>query len=780
MKVSKDRVDTYWPTSDSQNILFILDAFHDVEEQLLKECISSKNPDKSDEVLVPITRVQEDPNVSELCRKLRDNEDSLVVPVRVVWHQPDETQQRAPKFRDLFLGDSRHPNKLRARMILHRNPGRAECIAGTPATVAELRERYAEQRTQLNDRDSEEDFAAFVARQAGLALDITERRLNGSRYKVPKYVVNSLQSSARFKAAIQEYAIDKGKSVADYEDETRGYLKEMVATPSTFFVDAYAAFNRFMLTQGYENEIVVDPDSLERMRHIVRNHPSMLLWTHKTYLDGCVVPKVMFDNDFPMPHMFGGLNMAFLGLGSFLRRSGAIFIRRSFQDNELYKLALRHYIGYLMEKRFPMNWAFEGTRSRVGKLMPPRFGLLKYVLEAAEETEAENIHIIPLSISYDMISDVDEYSQEQAGRKKGAESLSWFIGYIRGLRRPMGRIYLDIGEPVVLDKAPAQNDRLALSKVAFQVGVEVNKVTPLTVPSLISMALLGAAPQALTLDELLHELHGLVEWAKARDIRLSSDVDLNNLEAMRNVAGIMIENGVITRFDEGPEAIYGIAPDQDLSASYYRNTVIHYFVDKAIIELSLMKAHDAADDQRSLVFWAQAERLRDLFKFEFFYAPTEQFRDDVRKEFMRISPDWEAQLNEGGQALDDLMISLRPVVAHATLLPFVEAYRIIADILTGLPAGEDIDEKSCINQAMKYGEQLYLQRRINGRASVGKLLFKNGFKLVGHMGLLENDSDDVIQRRKDLALEFKDIARRVDKIRLRSVARREEEQEQYL
>jgi glycerol-3-phosphate O-acyltransferase len=775
MRLSEERVESYWPVDESRHIIYVLDAYHEVEEELLQRCIREKcGTGAYDHVPVPITRVQEDPNVSELSRLLLSNTDSLVVPVRVVWHQPDETQQRAPKFKDLILGDSRRPGKLRASMMLKRDANRAECIAGEPATVEQLQQRFDEHRHHAGDAAEHEDFAAFVARQAGLALDITERRMKGSRYKVPKYVVNSLLSSPKFKQAVRNLSEKQGKTPEDFREETRSYLQEMVATPSTFFVDAYAAFNRFMLTQGYENEIVVDEKSLERMRHIVRNHPSMLLWTHKTYLDGCVVPKVMFDNDFPMPHMFGGVNMAFLGLGSFLRRSGAIFIRRSFQDNELYTLVLRHYIGYLMEKRFPMNWAFEGTRSRVGKLMPPRFGLLKYVLEAASETEAENIHIIPLSISYDMISDVDEYSLEQAGRVKSAESLSWFIGYIKGLRKPMGRIYLDIGEPVVLDKAPQPDDRLALSKVAFQVGVEVNKVTPLTLPSLVSMVLLGAAPRALTLDELLKDMHSLIDWARERNIRLSSDVSLSDEEAMARLADIMIENGVITRFDEGPEEIYGIAPDQERAASYYRNTVIHYFVDKAIIELALLKATEVESDQRLERFWEEAERLRDLFKFEFFYAPTEQFRDDLRAELQRVSADWESQLCDGGERYNELVESLRPLVAHATLLPFVEAYRIVADILVRMPRGEVLEEKACINQALKYGQQLYLQRRISSKASIGKLLFQNGFKLVSHMGLLE-DGAEVDQKRHDLALEFRDIARRIAKVRSTAAMRWDQE-----
>jgi len=322
--------------------------------------------------------------------------------------------------------------------------------------------------------------------------------------------------------------------------EAKSYLAEMVSRPSMFWLDVYAKFNNFCLGLGYEAEIVCDQEAAEKLRQIVREYPSMLLWTHKTYLDGMVLPKLLYDNDFPMPHMFGGANLNFPGLGFLLHRSGTIFIRRSFQDNELYKITLRHYVGYLMGKRFPMNWAFEGTRSRLGKLMPPRYGLLKYVLEACDATDARDIHIIPISISYDLIRDVEEYATEQTSHGKGAESLRWLIGYLRSLTRPMGKIYVDIGEPVVLNKAPDPDDRLALSKIAFEVAVEANHVTAITFPSLATMSLLGAAPKALTEKEVVADLNALLRWANARDIRVSKDFYFTFADHIPSLLGIML------------------------------------------------------------------------------------------------------------------------------------------------------------------------------------------------------------------------------------------------
>ena len=404
-------------------------------------------------------------------------------------------------------------------------------ISGTPDSVANLRTRF-EQHHNVESGDAQREFADFVARQAVVVLDLAERRLQGGRYKVPRHVAASLMASSAYNEALDELQRKRGTPKEQLMKEAAGYMDEMVSRPSTFWLDFYAKFNKFCLGLGYEEEIVCDKAAVEKMRQVVRENPSMLLWTHKTYLDGMVVPKVLYDNDFPMPHMFGGANMNFPGLGFLLHRAGAIFIKRSFQDNELYKTTLRHYIGYLMEKRFPMNWAFEGTRSRMGKLMPPRYGLLKYVLEACHATDARNIHIIPISISYDLIRDVEEYATEQTGRGKGAESLRWFIGYIRSLARPMGKVYMDIGEPVVLERAPDPDDRLALSKIAFEVAVEANHVTPITFPSLVTMSLLGSSPKALTEEEVLQDLRALLAGPRARKLRISKDFDPAYAEQM--------------------------------------------------------------------------------------------------------------------------------------------------------------------------------------------------------------------------------------------------------
>jgi glycerol-3-phosphate O-acyltransferase len=757
-----------WPDNNTGGVVFILDARNRFEQDILEQWIerhSRDNPDQpaAEQLIVSLSDDRKGIDSSALKGRLNVSENAIIAPLRIAWTPSQESIDSGPSVRNLLFGDQRRPSARRGRKISQQHPDRLHLISGQPDSRANLLQRFKQQEKQ--EDENSDRFPAFVARQAALVLDIAERRLHGGRYKVPRFVAEHLRTSPAYRAAVRELAVEQNAKKPEIVKEASTYMKEMISIPSTFWLDFYARFNSFCLSLGYEKKIVYNQSDVEAMRQTVRDHPSILLWTHKTYLDGMVIPKVLYENDFPMPHMFGGANMAFAGMGFMLRRAGAIFIRRSFQDNDLYKLTLRHYIGYLMEKRFPMNWAFEGTRSRMGKLMPPRYGLLKYVLEACHTTDARNIHIIPISISYDLIRDVEEYATEQTGRGKGAESLSWFIGYIRSLAKPMGKVYMDIGKPVVLERAPDPDDSLALSKIAFEIAVEANNVTPITFPSLVTMSLLGAAPKALTEAEVIEDLRMLLKWAEVRNLRISSDFDRDYADHIDGLLGIMIDEGIVTRYDQGPEIIYGIALEQHSVASYYRNTIIHFFVNKAIIELSLVKASETEGDGALDVFWAEVEYLRDLFKFEFFYAPSEEFQQEIRTDLDRYDSNWHALMSQGAVGALQLLNSMAPLVSHATLLTFAEAYSIVVDLVARMDAGETLEKDACVADALRLGHQAYLQRRISSESSIGKLLFVNGFKMLQHRKLTEGGDESVAKARKDMAREMRELLRRVDIIR---------------
>ncbi len=750
--------------------LFIIDARNRVERKYLLDWLHTSLAEGGpgadfNWISLPLSDERANLRLGALSEKLKDDKSTLVVPVRIAWRVPNFEKSRAIKKRHILLGDPRNPGSLRARSILIRDKRRAHCLTGQPATIGDLRDRYDTLKPGLEE-DPDLDFAAYVARQAGLVLDIAERGLRGRRYKVPRHVAAGLRSDPRFRSAMSKLASETDKPEALLYEEASKYMKELIARPSPLFIDLKAKLDRFMLSQGYEDDVVFDPKELTRLRKTMREQPTVLLFTHKTYIDGVTPTDLAYQNDLPLVHVFGGINLDFFGLGFMLRRAGTIFIRRSFENNPVYKLVLRHYVSYLLEKRFPMTWAFEGTRSRLGKLMPPRYGLLKYVVDSAHSNEIENLNIIPVVTSFDLIRDVEEYAGEQRGRIKKPESLSWFFGYLKSLREPMGKVYVDFGETVVLEKAPKPDDRLALSKIAFEVAVQANRATPVTLTSLMCLCLLGTAPRAMTADELRATMTFFVNWARERNIRISSDLTEENLGTVQNVVDTLVNSGLLVRYDQGSSTVYAIEPDQHPIASYYRNSIIHHFLDKAIIELSVLKAREVQDRSASEVFWEETDRLRDLFKFEFFYPAKEEYRENLKAELKRTDPDWDMKLDKGGPLLKSLTNRMQPLIGHAVFLPFVEAYTVVLDILSRLEPGDVIDKKSCVELALKEGKQAYLLRRITSEASIGKILFENGFKMAAGLGLTGETTEETIAERKALLRKFRALSRRMERSRL--------------
>ena len=759
--------------------LFLIDARHRTERKVLLAWLRGSAGGFGDAQAITLNLADEGRSLdlAALAQRLASLPDSTqIVPVRLTWLIPKFSQHRPLRLRDLLFGDPREPGRLRARFILWRDRGRAQCLRGEPATLAQLRARFASE-VAASDGEAATALAGFVARQAALTLEAQERGVRGARYKVPRFVADSIAASPAFRASLAEIAAETGTSPAALMPEARRYMKELISTPSPLWLDLRARLERLMMTLGYERGFDFDPAELERLRQLIRTKPTVLLFTHKTYLDGVTPNALFYDNDMTMLHSFGGINLDMKLIGTLFRRSGLIFIRRSFQDIPVYKAVLRRYIGYLLEKRFPMSWALEGTRSRLGKLMPPRYGILKYVTDAANAAGIDDLHIVPFVTSFDLIRDVEEYAAEQMGRAKKAESLSWFIGYLRSLREPMGRVRIDLGEPVIVRRSAAGETSLELARIAFDASVSANRATPLTFTAVLCMVLLGSAPRAVTAPELTQIVGWLAEWARARGIRMAEGLDPLDLETLRRKADTLVNSGLVRREEAGRERVYFIDPAKHAMASYYRNTVVHHFLAKAFIELALFKCQERAAGDATAAFWDEILRLRDLLKFEFFYPPKDEYRRELEAELERTDRQWQAHLAGGPAGLATLIARFQPLLGHAAVLPFVEAYVILFEQLVRLKLGEMPDIKACVEQGLVEGRQAYLLRRISSQASLGKILFENGYQLAENLGLTVETTAAVTAKRRALLAELRALAHRMERMRIDVVARAEQAQD---
>jgi hypothetical protein len=294
------------------------------------------------------------------------------------------------------------------------------------------------------------------------------------------------------------------------------------------------------------------------------------------------------------------------------------------------------------------------------------------VVDAYRRGKSEDVILIPVAIAYDQIQDVGSYTAEQHGAKKQTESFGWFLNVIRGLQTRFGDIYIRFGKPISLaqqlgppdplavehgSRDDTEEQHLSIQKLAFEVAVRINRVTPITPTSLVALALLGRGDRALSVPELVVALQNLVEYIRRRGLPTTVELGLESPASVQRTLDALVSSGVVTCYAEGPEAVYAVGPDQHLTAAYYRNTIIHYFVNAAIAEIALLRAGEDHVDKRRTMFWEEAMRLRDLFKFEFFFAEKERFREEVAEEIAPTTTRWPAGARPGGHA------GPRPVVS---------------------------------------------------------------------------------------------------------------------
>ncbi|MBW2493438.1 MAG: 1-acyl-sn-glycerol-3-phosphate acyltransferase, partial [Deltaproteobacteria bacterium] len=386
--------------------------------------------------------------VDALLDALSSGEKFFFVPLRVMWMPVAAHRGFGVNPFRLMLGDPRSPGHIAQRLIYHRDPARARVLVAEGASLDELRSRFLD--VHGGSAPDALALANFIQRQAVLALERAERNHRGSRYKVPRLLAEEVLSKPRLLKALAEEAERSGRPLAEVLDEARDCLREMAPELKTWALDIMAGLGRYLYTRGFDPKIDYLDEDLARVRRLSAEYPVAFLMTHKSHLDGFLLIYIFYDLDMPPVHVFGGINMSFLGLGALGKRSGAIWIRRNMTGDNVYKAVFKQYIDYLAEKRFPLLWALEGTRSRTGKLMPPRYGLINYVVDSYVRSASTDMVLMPVAIGYDQVPEVRDYIAEQKGIAKQPESASWFMQYISGLRNPFGRIHVRFGRGVKL------------------------------------------------------------------------------------------------------------------------------------------------------------------------------------------------------------------------------------------------------------------------------------------------------------------------------------------
>lgn len=576
--------------------------------------------------------------------------------------------------------------------------------------------------------------------------------------------VVALLASEEFRAGVREVARQQGIDEATALADAAAALREMSATHQDRAGLVWDRFGDWM-SRGYD--VLVDDDGLAHLRRLDREHSLVFLISHRSYLDEFVLPPSLKRGDLSPLFGIAGGNLDFFPFGDIARRNGIVHVRRDTTGMPMYRLALRAFIAQLVKDKANMCWSIEGGRTRTGKLRPPRYGLLRYVADAVESADAAPL-LVPVSIMYDQIpsDEISRMAAEARGAAKQAENVRWLVRYAAGLNERRGRIYVDFGTPVDLRARMNELNEAAVTenvveRVALDVCHRLNAATPITPTAAICVALLGE-DRALTLDEVLATVRPLAEYVHGRGWPVAGAANLTDRSTLRWALRELCRSGVLTEYRAGTETVWNIGPDKHLIAAFYRNSVLHVLLVRAVAELALRRIIDEPDGNGKTLRSA-ALRLREGLKFDFFFAPREAFLDELRLEIEILAGEPGADLDDVTPEQAELWLQKADLlVAPLVLRPFIDSYRVLAHQLAEAGDEEVTDTEPVLRQALATGQLWALRRMIASEESVSGEMFRTALKLAAHRGLLTGA--DLGSRRRQFADEADQVAAAIGRL----------------
>lgn len=699
----------------------------------------------------------------------------LLVPQVFVWTRtPDAAEHNAL---DALFGPREWPGNLRTATQFLLNFRHVTLRAGEPLDVAAFLAQAAAEGAGADDDALVRRLTYALLRR----LERERRGVLGPTRKPADRLRDQVVRSPRLAKVIRDMA---GEGEA--ERRVLGYralamLREMEAEVDLNALRALdTAFDATVarMYQGFE----IDEEGLARVREAAKDGTLVLLPSHKSHVDYILLTHLFFRANMPVPMVAAGDNLAFFPLGPVLRRAGAFFIRRSFKGDRLYGAVVDAYMRRLLKDGYPLEFFLEGARSRTGKLLPPKLGLLSIVVDAALGAEGDGgrqVKFVPISIGYERVVEERAYVRELTGGEKEKEDVRGLLGAAESALGRYGRLNVQFGEVLTLDDvlsemsptsasgaaptraadgklSPARR-RALVSRLAYRVMNEINRVTAVTPSALVAAALLTHGQRGIAHADLVEACKRLATTLHRERARftpsLASDPEVDGAAPLRLSAvrealelfaraghveahrpGVPVGDGDDTKAKPGPDAVYVVPDDARLSLDIAKNLVLHFFVSRATIAACLATRGAEAGVSRAEL-QGRVQALSRLLKYEL------QFRADAPFEAI-FDETLAAMIADGELAEDAHSVRLghgdgraRALVHARMIAPFLEGYRVAARALAALLKGP-LAPKDLAKRALSIGERMFLAGEIGHREAVSRPIFESALLAFVEQGYL--------------------------------------------
>ena len=424
------------------------------------------------------------------------------------------------------------------------------------------------------------------ARVAVIGPDLSHRRT----------IIAEVLAKRAVRAAVALEIRDKQMTRREALLVARRYAVEISADISPRFV-AFAAYVLHRIwNRLYGGVEVLHP---ERLELVSQGAQVVYVPCHRSHLDYLLLSYVIYARGFVVPHVAAGVNLDLPGIGRFLRKGGAFFLRRSFKGNALYPVVFMTYLGVMMARGHPIEYFIEGGRSRTGRLLRPKTGMLAMTLRSFLAFRARRVVFVPVYFGYERLFEAKTYIGELSGQTKKKETVFGLLRALPQLLTRFGRVFVSFGEPLELDAfldAAVPDWRATtetrpswlpgvVDSLSHAIQTRVNSAAAISPVALLALALLSMPRNAMAESDLVRQLD--LYRRLARCAPYSPDLWCTELDG----AAIVDYGRRMAILETVPHALGTIVRMNDESAvlsAYYRNNILHAYALPSLIACAFL------------------------------------------------------------------------------------------------------------------------------------------------------------------------------------------------
>lgn len=665
--------------------------------------------------------------------------DVQVIPATVLWgRKPGRENNQKP-----YLQAMNGLEKSKAVLLAGR-----DCLVRFSPVVS--------LRYMANSHGTDSTIAHKLARVARIHFSRQKLAASGPNLPSRQALFNRLLKSEAIKKAIEDEAKSKNISVEKASKEAQDIMDEIAANFSYSLIKRGEKVLGWLWNKLYQGLHINNASTVRKLAQ--DGHEIVYVPCHRSHMDYLLLSYVLYHEGMVPPHIAAGINLNFFPAGPIFRHGGAFFIRRSFKGNKLYSTIFREYLAELFAKGYSVEYFSEGGRSRTGRLLQAKTGMLAMTIQAMLRGMNRPVTLVPVYIGYEHVMEVATYAKELRGKRKEKENASLVIRTLRKLRN-FGKGYVNFGEPIQLNQylnehAPEWTkdiDPMGAGKpqwmnpvvngLATKMMTHINDAAATNALTLCATALLASRQRALSRDSLVSQINCYLSLLKnvpySNTFTVPKDCAEDLVKHAESLNKFLIES-------DSMGDIVSLDRHQSILMTYYRNNIIHLFALPSLIAQMTIR-------QRGLSIEAIQKNVAALYPFlkkELFLSYDEDKLEGV------VSNIIEELVSQGMLVVSNNEVTINQSNSQAlmllgrTITETLQRYSIALNLLAENP---ELDKSDLETKSQDIAQRLGRLHGINAPEFFDKGVFASMFATLKQQQYLDNDGNCDLEKTQQFA-----------------------------